>query len=109
MQSQAVATEIAIRAQADELLAAGLRDTLAAYGDVHVVGSYMLRLMAWRDLDIHLVREPIDKGQFFALGGRIAGLLSPRRILDHEIRDVDEFWEFLERKRQRTTRFHHVP
>ena len=61
-------TEAEIRAEADKLLSSGLRETLESYGKVHVVGSYRMRLMAWRDLDIHLVREAVDKTAFFALG-----------------------------------------
>jgi len=38
-------------------------------------------LMAWREMDVHLVREPIDRSAFFALGGRVAALLSPAHAL----------------------------
>jgi hypothetical protein len=69
-----------IRAEADRLLSRGLGDLLAAYGEVHVTGSYMLGLMTWRDLDIHLVREPLECNSFFALGGRLAALLEPHRM-----------------------------
>jgi hypothetical protein len=69
-----------IRAEADRLLDSGLSTLLAAYGDVHVVGSYALGLMAWRDLDIHLVKEGRDVEAFFRLGGRIAALLQPHRM-----------------------------
>lgn len=69
-----------LRAEADRLLASGLRDILNDYGEVHVVGSYALHLMVWRDLDIHIVQEALDKRRFFELGGRIANLLSPPRM-----------------------------
>ena len=69
-----------LRAEADRLLASGLRDILAGYGEVHVIGSYALRLMAWRDLDVHLVQEPLDRSRFFELGGAIANLLMPHRM-----------------------------
>lgn len=36
--------------------------------------------MAWRDLDIHVVRETIDRTAFFELGGRLATLLTPVRM-----------------------------
>jgi hypothetical protein len=36
--------------------------------------------MAWRDLDIHLVREHIERKSFFELGRRIADLLTPHRM-----------------------------
>jgi hypothetical protein len=69
-----------IRREADELLESGLRRLLEGYAEVHVAGSYALGLMAWRDLDIYLVRERIDHEAFFQLGGRIASLLRPPRI-----------------------------
>ena len=69
-----------IRAEADRLLSRGLRDLLAAYGEVQITGSYVLELMTWRDLDIHIVRESPDRASFFALGGRLAALLEPRRM-----------------------------
>jgi len=70
----------AISAEADELLAGGLRDLLASYGAVHVVGSHMMGLMAWRDLDIHLVPAVLERASFFELGRRIADLLAPHRM-----------------------------
>jgi len=36
--------------------------------------------MVWRDLDIHIVRWPMDKREFFALGARVAELLKPQRM-----------------------------
>jgi hypothetical protein len=62
------------------MLASGLRDLLAAFGEVHVIGSYALRLMTWRDLDIHIVREEVHPAAFFELGGAIATLLKPHRM-----------------------------
>src|SRR5438034_380211 len=70
----------ALRREADGLLDAGLRDAIATYGEVHVIGSYALRLMTWRDLDIHVVRDPPDLAAFFELGGAIAALLEPHRM-----------------------------
>jgi hypothetical protein len=70
----------ALRREADGLLDAGLRDTIATYGEVHIIGSYALRVMTWRDLDIHVVRDPPDLAGFFALGGAIAALLEPHRM-----------------------------
>jgi hypothetical protein len=69
-----------LRAEADRLLDSGLRDLLATYGEVHVIGSYTLELMTWRDLDIHIVRDALDRVSFFELGGRLAELLEPHRM-----------------------------
>ncbi|HKA20325.1 MAG TPA: hypothetical protein VKN18_18700 [Blastocatellia bacterium] len=69
-----------LRAEADRLLADGLREILNDYGEVNIVGSYALRLMVWRDLDIHLVQAKLDRKSFFEIGARIADLLSPHRM-----------------------------
>ena len=69
-----------LRAEADRLLALGLRTVLDSYGDVHVVGSYALRLMVWRDLDIHVVRPDSHPRDFFNLGGKLAELLKPAKM-----------------------------
>jgi len=48
----------ALRREADELLKdRGLEALLSAHGLVRPTGSYVLRLMAWRDLDLYLVSE----------------------------------------------------
>jgi len=69
-----------IRTEADEILRSGLLSILDRHGAVHMVGSYVLGLMTWRDLDIHVVREDLDVRTFFALGGEIAGLMKPHRM-----------------------------
>lgn len=73
-------TDEELRTEADRLLASGLQTILNDYGEVHVIGSYALHLMVWRDLDIHIVHKDIDKEGFFELGGRVAALLSPHRM-----------------------------
>lgn len=78
--SSLLANERHIRAEADRLLASGLRRVLDAHGEVHIVGSYALQLMTWRDLDIHIVNDRLDTHAFFALGAQVASLLSPHRM-----------------------------
>jgi hypothetical protein len=68
-----------LRAEADRLLNGGLAKLLSRHGDVRVVGSYMLDLMTWRDLDIHVAADGLDLTKFFGLGGELAALLSPHR------------------------------
>lgn len=46
----------------------GLHGVLEKYGRVHVVGSYTLRLMTWRDLDIFVESEEKGSQQMFKLG-----------------------------------------
>ena len=75
-----LSVEAELHDEADRLLDSGLRDVLDSYGEVHVVGSYALDLMTWRDLDIHVVRDPLDRAEFFALGARLADLLKPPRM-----------------------------
>jgi len=71
----------ALHAEADELLdRRGMRALLGEYGPVHVHGSYALRLMAWRDLDIYLENGDISESRFFELGVRIVGLLQPVKM-----------------------------
>jgi hypothetical protein len=69
-----------IQEEADRILDQGLLDLLEGHGEVHLVGSYALRLMTWRDLDIHLVTEDCDIRSFFKLGSEIAALLQPHRM-----------------------------
>ena len=69
-----------IRTEADGILRSGLVSILGRHGEVHMVGSYVLGLMTWRDLDIHVVRENLDVRAFFDLGGEIARLLKPHRM-----------------------------
>lgn len=69
-----------IRTEADDILRSGLLSILDRHGEVHMVGSYVLGLMTWRDLDIHVVRENLDVRAFFDLGGEIARLLKPHRM-----------------------------
>ena len=69
-----------IRTEADDILRSGLQRVLERHGDVHIVGSYALGLMTWRDLDIHVVRPDLDVTAFFDLGGEIAGVLKPHRM-----------------------------
>src|SRR5215210_9334931 len=69
-----------IRSEADRILQSGLLALLAAYGEVHVLGSYALGVMTWRDLDVHLVHEQLAVEPFFRLGGELAALLRPHRM-----------------------------
>ena len=70
-----------LRQEADGLLREkGLHSLLGQYGEVHVTGSYALKLMAWRDLDIYLVSPNMAPRRFFELGGRVAELLNPAKM-----------------------------
>lgn len=73
-------TDEQLRYEANQLLASGLHSLLNDYGEVHVIGSYALHLMVWRDLDIHIVQSALDKKKFFELGGKIADLMNPHRM-----------------------------
>src|SRR5206468_1798212 len=71
----------ALRAEAEALLTGtGLKELLGRAGTVHVAGSYALRLMTWRDLDIYLETPAITVSEFFALGSEIAGLFDPWKM-----------------------------
>jgi len=76
-----LALDEAIRAEADEILWEwGLHRLLAGYGEVYPTGSYALRLMTWRDLDLYLVAPGITVGAFFGLGRQIADLLGASKM-----------------------------
>jgi len=76
-----LALDEAIRAEADEILWEwGLHRLLAGYGEVYPTGSYALRLMTWRDLDLYLVAPGITVGAFFGLGRQIAELLGASKM-----------------------------
>src|ERR1051325_339746 len=62
------------------MMESGLRRILDDYGEVHIMGSYSLHLMVWRDLDIHIVCREFDRRRFFDLGGRVAELLKPAKM-----------------------------
>jgi hypothetical protein len=80
-QGDALRVDLSLRTEADEILwGMGLHSLLQEYGQVQVTGSYALKLMAWRDLDIYLVTERLSLSAFFELGGRIAEWLGPARI-----------------------------
>jgi hypothetical protein len=81
MAESLIEQDVALRAEADGLLTrTGLRDLLSRSGIVHVGGSYALRLMTWRDLDVYLEAPGITVSQFFALGSQIAELLDPWKM-----------------------------
>ena len=70
-----------LRAEADALLARyEVLQTLRRFGAPHVSGSYALRLMTWRDLDIYLEMEPVDGRMFRELGRQLGDALTPRKL-----------------------------
>ena len=76
-----ISTDGAIRSEADRILGEqGLLALLKRYGTPFVTGSYVLRLMAWRDLDIYLETNEISEAHFFELGGHIASALCPTKM-----------------------------
>jgi hypothetical protein len=67
--------------EADEILYEfGLYDSLKKFGNPQVSGSYLLKLMTWRDLDIYLESETIDNETFFELGKEITMKLNPSKM-----------------------------
>ena len=70
-----------LRAEADALLARHqLLHILRRFGTPHVSGSYALRLMTWRDLDIYLEMRPPDRKTFLELGRQLGEALTPRKL-----------------------------
>ncbi|MDD2890602.1 MAG: hypothetical protein PHE49_08205 [bacterium] len=67
--------------EADRLLKDfGLLKTLSKYGTPIITGSYVLKLMTWRDLDIHIEVKKFDGHKFFELGKEIMSKLKPDRM-----------------------------
>jgi hypothetical protein len=80
----------AIRSEADSLLyESGLRKLLEEYAPIYITGSYTLRLMVWRDLDIVMDAPAMTIPEFFDLGTRITLLLSPWKMFFTNNRDND--------------------
>ena len=70
-----------LRVEADKLLfEKGLMEILNKYGAVHVHGSYLLKLMTWRDLDIYLESEKFTVKNYFELGQEIAMAFNPLKM-----------------------------
>lgn len=77
-----------LRAEADTLLyERGLRKLIEEYAPLYVTGSYTLRLMVWRDLDLAMDATAITVSEFFDLGKRITRLLSPWKMFFTNNRD----------------------
>jgi len=53
---------------------------LKRYGQPHYTGSYALKLMTWRDLDIYLDVNNMTEASFFELGGALAAALNPVKM-----------------------------
>jgi len=66
-----------LRAEAVELLEGrGLRNLLEEHSRIAIIGSYALKLMVWRDLDIIMNAPSMSVEDFFDLGARMTKLLS---------------------------------
>ncbi len=89
-ESDLLSADRKLRAEADALLeSGGLRKLLEQYAPIHVVGSYALELMVWRDLDVVMDAPGIAVEEFFDLGKRITMALSPWKVFFTNSRDHD--------------------
>lgn len=71
----------AITSEADRILYDhGLLAVLSKYGNPIAIGSYVLGLMTWRDLDFYLETNEMTEAKFFQLGKDIALCLKPHRM-----------------------------
>lgn len=66
--------------EADRILKDYGLKILSKYGKPVVTGSYALKLMAWRDLDIHVEVKEFDERKFFELGKEIMSKIRPDRM-----------------------------
>ena len=73
---------VSLKAEADKILhERGLIKILGKFGTTFVTGSYALKLMLRRDLDINIAADNMTVKMFFKMGGEIAAALNPARIL----------------------------
>ena len=75
-----------LRTEADTLVDRhSVLELLHQYGVPHLSGSYAMRLMTWRDLDIYLAMTELKIDRFLELGQRLATALKPRKAsyIDH--------------------------
>lgn len=71
----------ALRAEAELILYdRGVASLAGEYGQLHAGGSFALRLMTWRDLDLHLRAPALSVERFLDLGSRLGGILLPRKM-----------------------------
>lgn len=79
--------EKSIREEADSILfEGGLHQLISKYGKVGMAGSYPLKMMFKRDLDITLISSELQPPKFFELGGRIADHLGSHFLYYHNTR-----------------------
>lgn len=58
----------------------GLFPILEKLGTPLVSGSYVLRMMTWRDLDIYVESDSINQDSFFDVGKEISSCLQPSKM-----------------------------
>ena len=81
-------TDAEIKVEADDILdLKGLRKLIEEYTPFYITGSYTLKLMVWRDLDIAMDAPNITISQFFELGERITETFAPWKMFFTNNRD----------------------
>jgi len=79
--NELLSLDTSIRNEADELIhEKGLHNILSEFGTPQYTGSYALRLMTWRDLDIYLASEDLTEEKFFELGKKIVSAFHPVKM-----------------------------
>lgn len=68
-----------LRKKVDNILyQKGLFNLLQEYGEVNITGSYILKTMHKKDIDISLYNPNLSVAKFYELGGKIAEILKPQ-------------------------------
>lgn len=66
-----------LRKEVDDILyQKGVLKLLEEYGEVHLTGSYILKTMYKKDIDISMFNPDLSVPQFYELGGRLAEILN---------------------------------
>lgn len=71
-------TNLKLKQEADQLLwDHGLLEILGDYGRAHIVGSYALDLMVWRDLDVYVDAAGVTLSDIYRLVNRLCQAFEP--------------------------------
>lgn len=70
-----------LKVEIDEIISKhSLVELLKRYGDVHITGSYVYDLMAWKDFDIVLKLHKYNKDEIYELVKELGVKINPQRI-----------------------------
>ena len=85
-----------LKREADELLRGyRLLEMLEDYGEVHVIGSYRMGLMTWRDVDVYVENQGVRMTDIYGLMARIFDVLEPKWFEGKEVVEEEHHHYFV--------------